>query len=365
MRSISLYVHVPFCRRRCSYCTFYHVPHIADFEALFVDALLTEFEAAVREIDSAFRFPTVFFGGGTPSVLNPESLDRIFNAMRPYLKHGAEITFETNPEDVTPALLNELKARGVNRLSLGVQSMNVTGLRRLGRSTPKVNDRAMGLAVSHFDNVSFDLLLGIPDAPPEALERTLECVLEYRPQHFSVYCLEPGGVMQRDVEGFFDAVDPERSADEYLHVCAVLREEGYNHYEVSNFAMPGHESDHNRVYWRGADYIGIGPGAHSFLDGERFGNVPSIEQYVAGSRETRGVTRRHEGRGEEERLLEGAMLGLRTSAGLSLERLSCERSVVDDLVIRRLARLEADRLVLTDRGFLLLDEILLRITRAA
>jgi len=364
MKPVSLYVHVPFCKRRCSYCTFYHVPHIGDFESRFVDALLAEFGAVAGEIGSAFRFPTVFFGGGTPSVLNPESLDRIFEAIRPHIEPGAEVTFETNPEDVTPELFDELKTRGVNRLSLGVQSMNAGGLRRLGRCTPKANARAMELAVTHFDNASFDLLLGIPDAPREALDDTLGRVLENRPQHFSVYCLEGGGVMQRDVEGFFDSVDPERSADEYLRVCAALRDKGYVHYEVSNFALPGHESAHNRVYWSGADYVGIGPGAHSFLDGARFENIPSIEQYVAGAVGAGGDTRRYEKRGEEERSLEAAMLGLRTSAGLSLDELRCGPAVVDELVARALACRQDDRLVLTDRGFLLLDEILLRVTRA-
>ena len=133
MKPISLYVHVPFCKRRCSYCTFYHVPHIGEFETRFVDALLAEFDAIVDEIGSPFQCPTVFFGGGTPSVLGPESLDRIFAAIDPFMKRDAEVTFETNPEDVTTALFDDLKVRGVNRLSLGVQSMNVAGLRRLVR----------------------------------------------------------------------------------------------------------------------------------------------------------------------------------------------------------------------------------------
>lgn len=362
MRNISLYVHVPFCKRRCPYCTFYHVSHIDKQEDAFVDALLAEWGAAVGDIGEPFRCPTVFFGGGTPSTLEGRSLDRIFDAIAPYLEGvtDREITIEANPEDVTPELLDRLQRCGVNRLSLGVQSMRREALRTLHRCAPDVNRRAIETTREHFANYSVDLLIGVPDMPPGGMHDTIEQILEYAPPHLSVYCLEPGGAMKSD-QTFFDRVDGERSADEYLAVCETLRSRGYAHYEISNFARPGFESRHNRVYWRGAEYLGVGPGAHSFVDGERFHNAPSITRYVAQVRPL--ATRLPDIRGNDERLLEAHMLALRTSDGLAVDRVG--REVVDELVAAELATVMGERMVLSDRGFLVLNEIVMRVAAAA
>jgi oxygen-independent coproporphyrinogen-3 oxidase len=362
MRDISLYVHIPFCMRRCPYCTFYHVPHVNDYETAFVEALKRELASASETIGEPFRCPTVFVGGGTPSVLNDRSLDQIFEAIRAHLPDAGdvEITIEANPEDVTVDLLAGLRARGVNRLSLGVQSMHPGGLSLLGRCTREANARAIDLVGSHFDNFSIDVLLGIPGGTLADLEKTMERLTDYAPPHYAVYCLEPGGVMTAGVEDFFDGVDPERAAEEYLYVCAVLAETGYGHYEVSNFARAGFESRHNQAYWKGAEYVGLGPGAHSYLAGERFYNEPSIERYLSDS--TGVALRCIEPRDDRERAIERRMLALRTSDGLPLDQVEGRASAVDDLVTSDLAVIVDDRLVLTDKGFLLLDEIVLRLT---
>jgi oxygen-independent coproporphyrinogen-3 oxidase len=342
------------------------VPHVGDFEDSFVDALIQEFTAAVEEIDETFCCPTVFFGGGTPSVLRTESLDRIFAAVLPYLpkENDSEITFEANPEDVTYELLHRLRTRGVNRLSLGVQSMDPDALRVLKRCSAEVNARAIDLVGHHFENFSVDLLLGTPAGTVEDIKDTLEVVGGCQPPHFSVYCLEPGGVMESETSDFFGRVDPERAAEEYLYICEMLRERGYVHYEISNFASPGCESQHNRVYWSGGEYLGIGPGAHSYIDGERFYNEPSIERYVSAAGRLPGALRRFEPRGSSERRLEEHMLALRTARGLPVDRVACPTSVVDQLIEDDLADMAADRLVLTDRGYLVLNEILLRLSNA-
>jgi oxygen-independent coproporphyrinogen-3 oxidase len=362
MRDLSLYVHIPFCMRRCSYCTFYHVPHIDDYETAFVGGLIRELASAAEEIGEPFRCPTVFFGGGTPSVLRSESLDEIFDAISPFLSDAdnAEITLEANPEDVTDGLLRGLRGRGVNRLSLGVQSMNPGALKVLKRCSASVNARAIDLVGNHFDNYSMDVLLGIPGGALADLQSTMRCLTDGAPPHFAVYCLEPGGVMAGEVGGFFAGVDAERSAEEYLYVCESLWEGGYEHYEVSNFARPGYESRHNRTYWHGGEYLGIGPGAHSFIGGERFHNEPSIERYVSAGGAS--ALRRMEPRDDEQRLIERCMLSLRTSDGLPMEQLECPKSVIDDLLESDLAAVVDDRLVLTDRGFLVLNEIVLRLT---
>ena len=333
------------------------------YEHAFVEALVAELECAAREINEPFVAPTVFVGGGTPSALSLASLGRIFDAITPYLSGAPEITLEVNPEDVTPKLVDALKRLGVNRVSLGVQSMNERALRSLKRCKPAVNRRAMELVRSRFGNFSVDLLIGIPGAIPGDIEATAGTVLTHDPDHLSVYCLESGGDMEREVRDFLARVDAESSADEYFLVCRMLAERGYRHYEVSSFARPGRESRHNHVYWSGCDYLGIGPGAHSKLDGRRFHNEPSIESYLqnAGGLATRRPDRRDDGQKE----LEEFMLALRTSRGLPLERLACPPEVPVELVDQGLAARIGDRLVLTDRGYLVLNDILFRLIRAA
>lgn len=358
MKDLSLYIHVPFCKRRCSYCTFYHVPYIDRYETAFVDSLLTEFELTMRNANDV-RIPSVFLGGGTPSVLTLSSLERILGAVAPWLATDAEITVENNPEDVTRELMQGFRRLGVNRISLGIQSMVPRALTVLKRCSPDVNAAAIDIVRDHYDNFSFDLVLGVPDGTESELEHTLEQLRGYDALHYSVYCLEPGGVMEREVEHFFDGVDPERSADEYLRVCDVMGQAGYGHYEVSNFARPGFESRHNRVYWRGGDYLGIGPAAHSYLGGERYYNEPSIERYVVAAGRPGRV---REERDRQARELERRMLALRTSDGLSLEEVSCGTEVLDDIVADGLARVTDGRIVLTRRGFLVLNDILIRVT---
>ena len=171
MRDLSLYLHVPFCIRRCSYCTFYHLPHSDNDESVFVDSLVEELDAAAVGIGEPFRFSTVFFGGGTPSVLSDRSFARLFEVLSPRVAPDAEITVETNPEDLTSDQLAMLRARGVNRLSLGIQSMHAARLTTLKRCSQKTNAKAIGLARDYFDNLSLDII--------PVSNRILFCVLSF------------------------------------------------------------------------------------------------------------------------------------------------------------------------------------------
>ena len=365
MREVSLYIHVPFCKRRCSYCTFYHLPHVDDYESGFVDALTREIDWALGELGSDVVLPTVFFGGGTPSTLQPASFDRVFEVIESRLAAQAEITVEVNPEDLSEAGLMHLKSLGVNRLSVGVQSMDARALRVLKRCRADTNRKGLELAARHFANFSIDLVLGIPESDSAAVMRTLAEVVAFGPAHVSVYCLEPGGVMMDEVGDFFDRVDGERSAEEYLLACDFMRRHGYTHYEISNFALAGRESRHNRVYWEGGEYVGVGPAAHSFVAGSRIFNEPAIERYIHGSTSGFASVRREEHRGAPERELEGLMLALRTSRGLALVDAKCQPVILNQLTDDGLAAIDGGRLRLTDRGYLLLNEIVLRIAQAA
>ena len=367
MRPVSLYVHVPFCRRRCPYCTFYHVPLGDRYrESSLVDSLVREFESAASGIGEPFVVPTVYIGGGTPTTIGFDALRRILGAVASRLDPGgAEITVEMNPEDVDEVVLDEAAGAGVNRVSLGVQSMSGTAQEILGRCPPEVNRRALGLVAGRFENFNADILAGIPGAPPGGLAATLAAVDEYRPSHYSVYCLEPGGDIAEPVSGFFRDVDPDRSAEEYLEACAALGARGYGHYEVSNFAIPGRECAHNFVYWRGSEYLGIGPGAHSFIGGERFRNVASVDLYIGRSAGDPDGIRRYDRRGAEEIALERIMLGLRTAAGVSLSSIAAPPDTIEEIRAEGFALVEEGRLRLTDRGYLVLNEIVQRLIRGA
>ncbi len=359
MKDLSLYIHVPFCTRRCSYCSFYHVPSGSDRERRFVDALLDEIDVAFAAAGPV-RLRTVFVGGGTPTVLARGEWERVVAALAPYTPvHGIdEFTVEMNPEDVDGALAQFLRGLGVNRASLGIQSMHPIGQKVLKRCAPEVNERAIDVVCRVWNNVSFDVLLGVPKTSIDDLRATLRTLIARAPSHLSVYGLEPGGDMAEEVDRFFRAVDPDRVADEYLETCAMLAAAGYRHYEVSNFAHAGKESRHNRVYWDGGDYLGVGPAAHSMLDGRRFSNRPSIDEYVA-HRGAQHLAARVFDEGGDDRL-EAVMLALRTDRGLSAT--DCDARQLDALTSEGLVRIEANRVRLSDHGYLLLNDVVLRLT---
>jgi oxygen-independent coproporphyrinogen III oxidase len=360
MRPLSLYIHIPFCTRRCSYCSFYHVDTAREREVCFVDALVGEIGAAMPSRDEV-SLRTIFVGGGTPTVLGNDSWERILSALAPWMPDGgpAEFTVEMNPEDVTREMVSFLHGLGVNRASLGIQSMHEVGQKVLKRCAPETNTRAIEIVMREFDNVSFDVLLGVPKTTPEDLTSTLETLLEHRPRHFSVYGLEAGGDMSHEVERFFAAVDPDRVADEYLKVCGALAGAGYWHYEVSNFAQPGFESLHNRVYWDGGDYLGLGPAAHSSMGGQRFWNEPSLDSYLSRRGGEHVQARGVDVHGDE--VIERLMLALRTDRGAPRDWLTRDASVIEGFRRDGLIVDDGGRIRATDQGYLVLNDLVLRL----
>jgi oxygen-independent coproporphyrinogen-3 oxidase len=336
------------------------VPAGREREHAFVDALVEEIGAAFAALAWPVELRTVFVGGGTPTVLAASEWERIVGAIAPFVPRGGipEFTVEMNPEDVEAGLVRFLHSLGVNRASLGIQSMHDVGQKVLKRCAPEVNARAIDVVRGQWDNVSFDVLLGVPKTSIDDLRATLRFLLSKVPSHLSVYGLEPGGDLGEEVERFFRAVDPDRVADEYLETCEVLAGANYGHYEVSNFARPGFESVHNRVYWDGGDYLGVGPAAHSSIGGERFANAPSIDAYVA-RRQDEHVAARIRDEGGDARM-EAAMLDLRTDRGVALE--DCDGTALREFVAGGLATVDAGRARLTDRGYLVLNDIVLRLT---
>lgn len=375
MKPLSLYIHVPFCKRACPYCTFYHVSASAGLVRAFAGRAAEEIELELAAVArcrggnasgsgrASLSLRTLYVGGGTPSIIPAQSLEEILAPVYPWVDDGSggEWTIELNPEDVTGELLDKYVEMGFNRASVGIQSMNPRVQEVLGRSSPAINRAAMEAVQARFETVNADLLLGIPGIASGEVIESARALLAFEPQHLSVYCLEGGGSSSAAVAAFLSRVDQEEAAAQYLALCNMLDRHGYLHYEVSNFARPGFESKHNRTYWEGGDYLGIGPAAHSFVGGIRRRNRSSLEIYLANRGETFDPVRRFDSQDERERRLERLFLGLRTSRGISLEMVEGMEDVIDALTANGLASVAGERLTLTDRGFLLLDEIVVRL----
>ena len=322
---LGLYIHIPFCRTKCLYCDFCSFVSRDDREReAYVCALLDEIEArGTRE----YTVDTVYFGGGTPSLLSAEQIGRILSAVREsfVLDGDVEITLECNPmigRDVEGAVpygaleyFADLKKIGVNRLSIGVQSAVAEELKLIGRrhSFDDAKDTFLAARGAGFENISVDLMFGIPSQTSESLETSIDAVLSLGAEHISIYSLqlEEGTPLHRMREKYVLA-DEDAVADMYELIVRRMKDAGYSHYEISNFARRGRESRHNSKYWRLEPYIGLGIAAHSDFLGKRVENTNDMNKYLAGD----FVESKCEiGRGERE--FEFIMLGLRTGAGIS------------------------------------------------
>ena len=285
-RPEGLYVHIPFCATKCPYCDFNTYAGIEAMMEPYLAALSSEIELWGEVLDGP-RLETVFFGGGTPSYLPMGSLDMLLDAIRGSfgLADEVEVTAEANPDDLDEGKLASLLEAGVNRLSIGVQSLDDGLLRVLGRrhSAREAIDAFRAARGAGFDNVSIDLMYGLPDQTLEQWGATLDSALELRPSHISMYCLtlEGGTPMERDAAaGRIPTPDGDLAADMYLAAEVKTAGAGLRHYEISNWAIPGRESRHNLLYWRNRPFLGVGPGAHSYLDGHRFHNIRSPREYI-------------------------------------------------------------------------------------
>jgi oxygen-independent coproporphyrinogen-3 oxidase len=383
----SLYVHIPFCERKCRYCDFYSVDRPERIED-FLAALAQEIAFRGHEYGSR-TFQTVFFGGGTPSLLTPRQLAGILSRLRNTFRiaTNAEITLEANPGTVNEESLRAFRSLGVNRLSIGIQSFRGEDLGFLGR----IHDQADALRcidlsrTAGFDNLGIDLIYSIPGQTLEHWEENLRIAVDLAPQHIAAYSLivEEHTPLARMIQtGEVHTNPPDHEARMYERTMELLAAHGYEHYEVSNYALPGFRCRHNGAYWSHQNYLGLGPSAHSFRSdaggtvGERWWNVADLSLYEArlqgntlpvGGRERIGI---------REMVNERIFLGLR-SGGLDLAGLAADLGY--DLVTRQremlrwltgadLAWAEGGILRLTAKGYLLCDEVcrhVLRPVRAA
>ncbi len=285
-KPLALYIHIPFCKSKCPYCDFNTYEGIEPLIPSYVDALSSEIEIWGDRLGGP-AVHTIFLGGGTPSYLPAEAVGGLLDTVRRAfdLEPMAEITLEANPDDCTTPSLRLHGASGVNRISIGVQSLDDRLLAILGRrhDAAQAVDAYRAAREAGFENVSVDLMYGLPEQTIGDWRRTLDALSEIAPPHASLYCLaiEKGTPMERWVDsGALPEPDPDLAAEMYELAEEAMARREYRHYEISNWALPGFESRHNLVYWRNEPYLGVGPGAHSYLDGVRFWNLRSPREYV-------------------------------------------------------------------------------------
>jgi oxygen-independent coproporphyrinogen-3 oxidase len=369
-QSLGLYIHVPFCTRRCHYCSFNTAP--LDRPAQMRSYLV----AARREVDllaeaswaPRIGLETIFVGGGTPSLLDPDDLAELLEGVRARftVARGAEVTVECNPESVSRDKLAGYRAAGVNRISLGVQSLDDSILPRLGRLHDARGARRAFVAAREAgcDNLSVDLMYGLPDLELDTWTRTVEGVLGWRPDHLSAYglTLDAGSVWA--VTGVDGLPAEGVVVEQYWALARAAAARGFEHYEISNYARPGFRSRHNQVYWHAAEYLACGPGACGFVGEVRYGNVKPVARYCATLEAGALPIDTAERLTPRQQLGERLILGLRLSDGVPRawldERLAADATLARTVTACLKAGLLAERdgrIAVTETGFLVSDAL--------
>lgn len=361
---LELYLHIPFCVRKCAYCDFLSAPQDAETIERYVQALTAEIET-YRTLSGGYRVETIFFGGGTPSLLSGEQMKKICRALREVfdISDEAEISMEANPGTVTMEKLSAYREAGINRISFGLQSANDEELKLLGRiHTFDQFEKSYEMArKSGFDNINVDLISAIPKQTLKSWEETLEKVLLLQPEHISAYSLiiEEGTPF---AERYGEDKDNELPSEEeerrmYRRTKERLQQAGYHRYEISNYAREGKECRHNLGYWERCNYLGIGLGASSLLEEVRYSHIDNLESYLAHAGEREWIEENREALSCEEQREEFVFLGLRKMKGIS-EREFSEHFGADisDYYGKNLEKLKRQGLLEQENGYIRLTE---------
>lgn len=346
----SIYFHIPFCKRLCGYCDFYRSVKLRYIPQV-VEAMHAELEAQEGFLhDRAIH--TIYFGGGTPSLLAPCEIERLVEAVKARYDCSAleEVTIEVNPDDITPDYVAELRKTSVNRISMGVQSLDDRCLEFMGRrhSAEQARKAVRMLQKTGYDNISVDLIFGVPGFGEAELDATLQGFLAMKVQHISAYHLtvEPNTRFGRmAAKGELTEIEESSSESYFMRVHDALTAGGFEHYEVSNYALEGFRSKHNSSYWRGVEYLGIGPGAHSFNGDMRRWCDQEVEEYIG------GVEYGSEVLTARDKLNEYVMTSLRCAEGFSLDRVAAEFGEAQRRRLEREAsKTEMQGLLIVDNG---------------
>ncbi|MEM6724334.1 MAG: radical SAM family heme chaperone HemW [Bacteroidota bacterium] len=358
-----LYLHIPFCKQACHYCNF-HFSTSLRYKPRMVQAIAKELELQAALFPFAGDdLQSVYFGGGTPSLLSQDELKVLWQAIHQHFKvHAdAEITLEANPDDLTAEQLDLFRANGINRLSIGIQSFRDEDLSFMNRAhNAEEARRCVELArAAGFDQLSIDLIYGIPGCSDEDWQANVQQVIDWQVPHISAYSLtvEPGTALDAFIrKGKATPVDDQKTARQFELLVDQLNSAGYQHYEISNFALPGQEAQHNSSYWTGKPYLGVGPSAHSFDGKNRQWNIAHNAQYMKAI-ESGSIPYEQEVLSRQDQFNERIMTGLRTFKGLSMLGLA-------DQFPEFMTAFQKDLVAVKTDGFLEQDGDLLRLTMA-
>ena len=361
--ALGVYVHIPFCAHRCDYCDFATWTDRGHLIDEYVDACVLDVERQMRA--TGVKATSVFFGGGTPSLIPAAGLARIVQSID--RDDGAEVTVECNPDSVDPDLLATYRVAGANRISFGVQSMQPHVLAELGRTHDPagVATAVQWACEAGFEHINLDLIYGTPCESVADWRATLDGALALGPDHISAYALtvEPGTPLGRDIAaGGRRAPDDDDQAEKYEISDAVLSTAGYEWYEISNWARPGGECRHNLLYWEQGDYLAIGAAAHGHATGRRWWNLRTPERYIAAIRAGSSAEAADEHLDDRSRAEEALLLAVRTRGGIAItpELAGPAAELVDEGLVEP----DADRIVLTRRGRLLASAVTVRLLSA-
>lgn len=379
-----MYIHIPFCIKKCLYCDFLSFENIGDdIHRQYINAVKIELDFYSSIFGNDFIVDTIFFGGGTPSLIDGNLIKEVLILIKhKYKVHkDAEITIECNPKTIDAEKLEIYKQAGINRLSIGVQTLNDRALKRLGR-VHQSKDATETFALARqagFDNINIDLMFAIPEHTNEVWQETLQEATRLNPEHISFYSLqleEGTRYFEMFEKGELNMVSDKTDRDMYHGAAQFLKESGYNHYEISNCAKPGFECKHNLKYWSMEDYLGIGLGAHSYMKGERFSNTRDLEIYIQGLQECSfPVCTNHENLDEKRKwvewqhtnterdnMVEFIITGMRRVEGISLTEFEdrfgkklfdaypLQEKLVQDYLDKGLLILEDNRMRFTIKG---------------
>ncbi len=362
MKEIGLYIHIPFCRSKCLYCDFNSYERRESDASDYVAALLRELEAYQEKY--SFIYKTVFIGGGTPTVINCSLIGSIMEKLAPYIKAGAEISMESNPGTVTYESLKYYRSLGINRLSIGLQAWQEELLRGLGR-IHTLEDFLIAYNSAReagFENINADLMFALPNQTLSMWKETVEKVCELGVEHISCYSLkleEGTKLCEMHEKGKVQLPDEELDREMYQTAVDILNKHGFSQYEISNFAKINMECKHNIIYWRNEEYLGVGAGSHSKLDGRRFWNYKDIERYTSLALQGELPVEGQEELKRDEDMWETIFLALRLNEGLDIPDFekkygvdfqSRYGSALNKLMPHELIFMEEGRLKLTDKG---------------
>ncbi len=359
-----IYIHIPFCRQACTYCNF-HFSTSTSLKADLISCIIKEISISQGFIDSAEIIDTIYFGGGTPSLLHLDEIRGILEMLNKqfHISPNAEITLEANPDDIAPVVLKEWVTIGINRLSLGVQSFNEEELKYMNRAHTATESRRSidDIQQAGFSNFSVDLIFGSPFLNLGTLETNLEIIFSKKVPHVSCYALtvEPKTALNKLIEQKkVRPVDAEQQSEQFLLLMKKMQDQDFEHYEISNFAQPGMRSRHNSSYWEGKPYYGFGPSAHSFNgSNKRRWNISNNALYIK-SLQQNEVPFEEEILTSDQKLNEYIMTGLRTKEGINLSfiRDTYGIQISDNLLVTSKKYIAASRMMEQNNHLLLTNE---------